>query len=104
LGRSVPANVGVERVDRQLVLIALAQQHPERTLTVTPLPRRVGEPSAQELERSGQVAAVAVVADRLGRGGQRELGERVVDPAGDQAAANSGSPACSVGDLSLLAG
>ena len=83
------ARVGVERVDRQFVLVALAQQHPERAVTVTPLPRRVGKPAAQQLERACQLAAVAVV-DRptSGVGGECPLGELSIDSARGQAAAD----------------
>jgi hypothetical protein len=80
----------LQRLERQLVLVALAEQHAERTLAVAALARRRGETAAEQCERAATLVAgeLGVRIGWVGRIGgraalgfvlERRLGERLLD-------------------------
>jgi hypothetical protein len=75
--------VTLQRLECQLVLVSLAQQHPERPLTVPALAGRRGEPAAQQRQR----AAALVVGELVGRRlGELAFDQLAFDPARRQPA------------------
>lgn len=68
-----------DRLERQIGVVALAKQHSEGPLPLTAIPRRRGEPPAQEGERAFHLAAGAYgILDEIGVHAPR--GQRPPDP------------------------
>ena len=82
-----------DRVQGQLGVVALANEHSERPLAVAPVARRRGKPPAEERERASEFVPVAATA-ALVVPGQRLIDEIGADSAREQALPDSVAAPC----------